>query len=90
MPSTQTPQDSLPDTSLHSREKRSSSNHQNIDTSAPNQATLTSHQSNPTHKEQTPQLRGTMNFQSAERVYQTQQSKQDGMAEKYPAGEVAQ
>ena len=90
MPSTQTPQDSLPDTSLHSREKRSSSNHQNIDTSAPNQATLTSHQSNPTHKEQTPQLRGTMNFQPAERATQIQESKQNEKAEKYSAGEEAQ
>ena len=87
MPSTQTPQESLLDTSLHSREKRSSSNHQNTDTSAPNQATLTSHRSNPTQKEQTPQLRGTMNFQPAEGAIQIQQSKQNEKAEKYSAGE---
>ena len=40
------------DTSLHSREKKSSSTHQNTNTSFPNQKTLTSHSSNPTHREQ--------------------------------------
>jgi len=34
---------------LHSRGKKSSSTHQNTDTSFPNQETLTSHPSNPTH-----------------------------------------
>ena len=38
---------SLLDTSLHSRQKKSSSTHQNTDTSFPNQETLTSHSSNP-------------------------------------------
>ena len=35
---------------MHSREKRSSSTHQNTDASFPNQETLTSHMSNPTHR----------------------------------------
>ena len=50
-------QNSLLDTSLHSREKRSSSTQQNTDTSSPNQETLTSHYSNPTHREQSPQYK---------------------------------
>jgi len=50
-----TSHNSLLDTSLHSREKKSSSAHQNTNTSFPNQETLTSHQSNPTHREETPQ-----------------------------------
>jgi len=37
---------------LHSREKKSSSTHQNTDPSFPNQETLTSHSSNPTHREE--------------------------------------
>ena len=41
--------DSLPDTLLHSRQKRSSSIHQKRDASFPNQETLTSHSSNPSH-----------------------------------------
>ena len=36
---------------MHSREKKSSSTHQNTDTSFSNQETLTSHPSNPTHSE---------------------------------------
>ena len=65
------PQNSLLGTSLNSREKRSSSTHQNTDASSHNQETLTSHYSNPTHREWTPQLRETMNFQPAERAPQT-------------------
>ena len=42
--------------------------------------------SNPTLREKTPQLRGTMNFQSAGRAPQTKQSKQDEKEEKYAAG----
>ena len=38
-----------------SREKKSSSSHQNTDTSFPNQETLTSHPYIPTHSEETPQ-----------------------------------
>ena len=45
---------SLLDTSLHSREKKSSSTHKNTDTSFPNQETLIRHQYNPTHSEETP------------------------------------
>ena len=37
---------------MHSREKKSSSTHQNTDKSIPNQETLTSHPSNPTHREE--------------------------------------
>ena len=71
------PENSLLDISLHSGEKRSSSTHQKTGTSSPNQETLTSYWSNPTPiVEHTPQLRVTMNFQPAERVPQTQQSKQ--------------
>ena len=36
---------------MHSREKKPSSTHKNTDTSSPNQKTLTSHLSNPTHRE---------------------------------------
>ena len=48
-PNPLTSQNSLLDTSLHSREKKSSSTHQNTDTSFPNQGTLPSHPSSPTH-----------------------------------------
>ena len=44
-------QNSLLDTPLHSREKKSRSMHQNTDTSFPNQETLTIQLSNPTHWE---------------------------------------
>ena len=46
-PNPLTSQNSLLDTSLHSREKKSNSTHQNTETSFPNQETLTSHKSNP-------------------------------------------
>ena len=55
---------------MHSREKRSSFTHQNTDASFPNQETLTSDSSNPTHKEEPPQQRGTTNFQHTERAPQ--------------------
>ena len=54
-PNLLTSHNTLLDISLHSREKKSSSTHQNIDTSFPNQETLTSHLYKPTHSEQTPQ-----------------------------------
>ena len=54
-PKPQTSHNSLLDTSLHSREKKSSSTHQNTDTSFPNQETLTSHLYKLTHSEETPQ-----------------------------------
>ena len=38
---------------LRAREKKSSSTHQNTDTSFPNQETLTSHLYKPTHSEET-------------------------------------
>jgi len=52
------------------RETRSSSIHQN--TGTPNQESFTRHWPKPTHGEQTPQLRGTMTFQPADRRLQTQ------------------
>ena len=51
IPNPLTSKNSLLDTSLHSREKNSSPTHQNTHTSFPNQETLTSHPSNPTHSE---------------------------------------
>ena len=42
---------------MHSREKKSSSNHQSTDTSFPNQETLTRHMYTTTHSKKTPQLR---------------------------------
>ena len=55
-----TSQNSLLDTSLHSREKKSSSTHQSTDTSFPSQETVASHPSNPTqgrnlHNKEEPQ-----------------------------------
>ena len=41
---------------MHSREKKSSSTHQNTNTSFPNQETLTSHKSNPTNNKEEPQI----------------------------------
>ena len=51
----------------------------------PYQEKLTSHSSNPTHREQPPQ-RGTTNFKHTERAPQTQKPKQNEKAEKYSAG----
>ena len=51
-PNPQTCQNSWLDTSLHSREKKSSSTHQDTEASFPNQETLTSHSSNPTYREE--------------------------------------
>ena len=42
---------------MHSREKRSINTHQNTDASSPNQEARTSHKSNPTHREQSPQYK---------------------------------
>ena len=60
--------------------------HQNTDTSFPNQETLTNQSSNPTHWVKPPQLKGTTDHQNTESPLQTQQSKQDEKAEKYPTG----
>ena len=73
-------------TPLHSREKKSSSTHQNTDTSFPNQETWTSHLYNPTHSEEPPQQRGTTNCQNTERPPQTQQYYQAEETEEYSAG----
>ena len=73
--------------SLHSREKKPSSTHQNSNTSLPNQETLTSHwyTTLPTvrklHKKE-----NSTNSQNMERPHQTQQYNQDKEAEEYPAG----
>ena len=67
-------------------EKKSSSTHQNTDTSFPNQETLTSHLYNPTHSEETPQKRELHKLPEYRKVTQTQQYKQDKEAEKYPSG----
>ena len=48
-------QNSLLDTPLHSREKKSNPMHQNTDTSFPNQEILTNQLSNPTHWVKPPQ-----------------------------------
>ena len=79
-------QNSLLNTPLHSREKKSSSMHQNTNESFPNQETLTSQSSNPTHWEKPPQWKGTTDHQKREKPVQTQQSKQDEKTEKHPAG----
>ena len=71
-------------TPLHSREKKSISTYQNTDTSFPKQETLTTQSSNPTHWVKSPQYKGTTDHQSTESPLQTQQSKQDEKAEKYP------
>ena len=71
---------------MHTREKKSSSTHQNTDTSFPSQETLTSHSSNPIHREEPPQYRGTTNCRNTEKPSQTQQSKQDEKSEKYSVG----
>ena len=42
---------------MHFREKRCSSTHQNTDASSANQEARTSHKSNPTHREQSPQYK---------------------------------
>ena len=77
---------SLLDTSLHSREKKSSSTHQKTNTSFPNQETFTSHPYNPTPSEEIPQSRELHTCQNTESPPQTQQYKQDEKTEEYPAG----
>ena len=72
------------------REEIASSNYQNTEVNCPNEETLTSHLSNPTHREEPPQKRGTTNFQHIVRPPQTQQLKQDEKAEKYSAGKGTQ
>ena len=71
---------------MHSREKKSSSTHQNTNASLPNQETLTSQSSNATHWVKRPHYKGTTDHQNTESPLQTQQSKQDEKAEKYPTG----
>ena len=72
--------------SIASREKKSSFTHQNTEASFPNQETLTSQLSNPTHWVKPAQQKGITDNQNTESPLHTQQSKQDEKAEKYPTG----
>ena len=54
----------------------------------PYQKILTNHWSNPTHRKQNPQFRGTTTFQAAKRAPPKQQDKQNEKAEKYSTGEI--
>ena len=56
----QSPPNTLLDIALPYRETRSSSIHQDSDTSPPDQETFTRYWSNPTHGRQNPQLRGRL------------------------------
>ena len=73
-------------TSLHSRERKPSSTHQNSNTSLPNQETLTNHWYNPTTVRKLHNKENSTNSQNIERPPQTQQYKQDEETEEYPAG----
>ena len=68
-----TSHNSLLDTSMHSREKKSSSTHQNTDTSFPNQDTLTT----PPTVRKLHNKENSTNYQNTERPPQMQQYKQD-------------
>ena len=68
----QTPQNTPPDAALSIRGKRSSSTHQNAGTSPSHQEVYISHWTKLTHWGQTPEARGTMTLQPAERRPQTQ------------------
>ena len=81
-----TSHNSLLDTSLHSREKTSSSTHQNTDTSFPNLETLTSHCPTPPTTRKLHNKDNSTNYQNTERSPQMQQYKQDEETEEYPAG----
>ena len=70
--------------SLHSREKKSSSTHQNTDTGFPNQETLTSHLYNPTNSEE-PHNKEEQQTVRIQKGQHKQQYKQDEKAEEYPA-----
>ena len=70
--SSQTPQNTPSDKALSIRRTRSSSTHQNTGTSPCHQKAYTGHWTNITHWGQTPEARGKMTLQSAERRPQTQ------------------
>ena len=82
-----TSHNSLLDTSLHSREKKSSPTHQNTDTSFPNQETLTTTCTTPPTARKFHNKENSTNSQNTERPPQTQQYKQDEETEEYPAGQ---
>ena len=69
---------------MHSREKKSISTNQNMDTSFPNQETLTSNPPNPPTVKN-PTIKRNYNCQNTESPPQTEQSKQIEKAEKYSA-----
>ena len=82
---------------MYSREKKSRPTYQNTNTSFPNQKTLTSHPSNPTHSEEPPKQRGTTtariqkghpkhsNLNKMKRQRNTQQVKEQ---DKYPPNQT--
>ena len=76
----------LLDMSLHSRQKKSSSSHQNSNTSLHNQETLTSQWYNPAHVQKLHNKEKSTNSQNIEKPHQTQQYNKDEEREEYPAG----
>ena len=70
--SSQTPQNTQPDTDQPTRRTRSSPTQQNTGTSPLHQESYTSHWTNLTHWGQTPKTVGTMNLKPAKRKPQTQ------------------
>jgi len=70
---------------LYSREKTSSSTHQDTNTISPNQETLTRHWSNSQGADST--IKRKHNLPACRKGAPTHQSKQNEKAEKYSAGE---
>ena len=68
------------------REKKSSSTHQNSNTSLPNQETLKATDTTPPTIRNLYNKENSTNCQNTERPPQTQQYKQDEKTEEYPAG----
>ena len=87
--SPQTPQDTQPDAALPIRGQRSSATHQNAGTSPSHQEAYTSHWNNLIQWGQTPEARGIMTLQPAERRSQTQKVRQNEKTKKYTADEGA-
>jgi len=85
-PNPLTSHNSLLDTSLHSREKKSSYTHQNTDTSFPNQEPWQATRTAPPTGRKLHNKEDSTNGQNTERPPQTQQYKQDEETEEYPAG----
>ena len=83
----QTPQNSLLDTSLHSREKTSSSTHQNTGTSSPQPGNLDKPLVQPHPQGEDAVIKRNHKLPACRKGTQTQQSNQNVKAEKYSAGE---